>query len=148
MKIIDLLNKMANKEPIPNSIEHKGTIYTYDETYQDYFCGDDISCSSIYEDSLFESLFSNKYHHLNDDVHEVLSPKDKMKSIKIIDFLDIIADGGPIPKKVFYKEELYIYDIANCDYWNWDVRDYFLAQNINLESLNDSILISDEKIGS
>ena len=37
MKVIDILNKIANGEEVPKKIEYIGLIYEYDEKIKDYF---------------------------------------------------------------------------------------------------------------
>ena len=51
MKVIDLLNKIANGEEVPKKIKYKGSIYTYLEQegnkiyqYEDYNAVLDIQC--------------------------------------------------------------------------------------------------------
>ena len=42
MKVIDILNKIANGEEVPEKINYMGDIYTYDEEILDYYDNDDV----------------------------------------------------------------------------------------------------------
>ena len=75
MKIIDLLNKIANKEQVPEKIKYENKIWEYDAYSNDYK-GEDIW--------LFEELFEYKrtIEFINDDVEIIEEPK-KIKKIEI-----------------------------------------------------------------
>ena len=57
MKVIDLLNKLANEEDVPNEIKYKNKIYTYHKGYDFNYCYSLKKCSGNpmmkSEDSLF-----------------------------------------------------------------------------------------------
>lgn len=67
MKIIDLLNKIANGEEVPSEIKYNNLIYWYDETDDNEF--------ARYRDIHGEWLFADAY--LNDEV-EILEEKKKI----------------------------------------------------------------------
>ena len=60
MKIIDLLNKIANKEQVPEKIKYNNIELEYSEENEDYF--------QYYGQGLFEYKFSNCLNFLNDGV--------------------------------------------------------------------------------
>ena len=81
MKIIDLLNKIANGEEVPKKIKYKGSIYTYLEQegnkiyqYEDYNAVLDIQC----------------FEKLNDEI-------------------EIIEEEKKIPEKMENEHEFYSY---------------------------------------
>ena len=38
IKIIDLINKIANKDEVPNGIKKEGKTYKYNGSWEDYYC--------------------------------------------------------------------------------------------------------------
>lgn len=76
MKVIELLNKKANKEEVPNRIKYQNKIYHYR--------GDDYS--TFDEDWLFSENYTNKtawlYEFLNDEV-EIIEEDKKIEKIDI-----------------------------------------------------------------
>ena len=80
IKIIDLLNKIANGEELPNRIKHCGAGYKHI-----YF---DLYKSHDYEDTLSgDLLFADRIiiqEHLNDEV-EILDEEDEFEDIEEID---------------------------------------------------------------
>lgn len=74
IKVIDLLNKLANGEEMPNKIAYNGAILEYEEKYQDYF--------NYYGKYLFEYKFAYCNDFLSDEVEIIEEPK----KIKKIDF--------------------------------------------------------------
>ena len=80
IKIIDLLNKIANGEEMPNKIKHCGAGYNHI-----YF---DVYKSHDYEDTLSgDLLFADRViiqEHLNDEV-EILDEEDEFEDIKELD---------------------------------------------------------------
>ena len=79
IKIIDLLNKIANGEELPNRIKHCGAGYKHI-----YF---DLYKSHDYEDTLSgDLLFADRIiiqEHLNDEV-EILDEEDEFEDIEEI----------------------------------------------------------------
>ena len=91
MKIIDLLNKIANKEEVPKMVKYNNFILTYDEATQDYYnepnCNyellDDINQKLNDEVEIIED--NRKIEPINDEVWKVLK-SDLIKKInEIID---------------------------------------------------------------
>lgn len=80
MKIIDLLNKIANGEKVPERIMYKYKIYKYDEDFQEYYVSNN--------EELFGTLF-HKYttlQFINDEVEineevEILDEEDKIEKL-------------------------------------------------------------------
>ena len=63
MKVIDLLNKIANGEEVPKKIEYITTIYKYNNTTKNYYVENE---KSFYQNSIYFQLFDNR--RLNDEV--------------------------------------------------------------------------------
>lgn len=74
MRIIDLLNKIANREEMPKKIIYKNVTYEHDEKSEDYY--------TCYDRGLFEYLFKCCANFLNDEVEIIEEPK----KIEKIDF--------------------------------------------------------------
>ena len=77
MKIIDLLNKIANGEEVPKKIKYKDNIFYYDEQVKDYF-----DCDNTYY--FIDDYVRNKYgitRCLDDEV-EILDDNKKIEKIK------------------------------------------------------------------
>lgn len=83
MKIIDLLNKIANGEEVPERIKHCGADYEHI-----YF---DVYKSHDYEDTLSgDLLFADRIiiqEHLNDEI-EILDEEDEFEGIEEITIRD------------------------------------------------------------
>lgn len=60
MKIIDLLNKIANEEEVPKKIIYNNVTLEYDEENEDYY--------DYHNRGLFEYLFGTRQDFLNDEV--------------------------------------------------------------------------------
>ena len=84
MKIIDLLNKIANGEEIPKMIKYKSKTYSYDELERDY---ENYTSTN---DWLFESYLITKI--LNDEVEIIEAPK-KIEKLEL--------ESGKIDDKEF-----------------------------------------------
>lgn len=67
MKIIDLLNKIANGEEIPKEINYKGTLYSYN---------DDIDYENQYGGFLMDSAVCICPEDLNDEVEIIEEPQE------------------------------------------------------------------------
>lgn len=68
IKMIDLLNKIANGEEIPNKIAYNDSILKYDDETEDYGC--------YYGKYLFEYKFATCNNFLNDEVEIIEEPKE------------------------------------------------------------------------
>ena len=77
MKIIDLLNKIANGEEVPSKIKYpsKEKEYIYDLDIQDYRCDDTL---------IFNTLFSNyrTKFFINDEV-EIIEEDKKIEKLNL-----------------------------------------------------------------
>lgn len=83
IKIIDLLNKIANNEKVPKKIRYFGEIYEYSEEMKFYY----QNCSSMYR------YFFTKGNCLNDEVEIIEEEKEIEKIGKIYDgFTDSYYD--------------------------------------------------------
>jgi len=75
MKIIDLLNKIANGEEVPKKIKYRKCIFEYEEKYKDYFTKDGIIPTTFDTNGIFRNIFLNYNNFLNDEV-EILQEKE------------------------------------------------------------------------
>ena len=66
MKIIDILNKMANNEEIPKKIRVDGHNYIYDNEWEEYILINEINDNTYYLFDIFDII-----HNLNKEI-EVL----------------------------------------------------------------------------
>ena len=89
MKIIDLLNKIANGEEVPKEIRYRGCLFAFDNEMQDYYC-------ERYG-NLFEYLISEEKTSafLNNKVEIV--GVDKIKKIKL-------CYSPDIDEEIFYED--------------------------------------------
>ena len=72
MKIIDLLNKIANGEEVPKKIKYRDWLYEFEKDCNDYFC-------------IYDSLLCRE----NDDVRQFLN-----------DEVEILEEPKGIPKRI------------------------------------------------
>ena len=100
MKIIDLLNKIANGEEVPKKINYIDYVLTYDEETQDYY--NEPNCTY--------SLLNDIHFKLNDEVVIIEEKEDKEK--KIPEKLDI--SGG--------------ISVVNCAYKINEIIDYYISK--------------------
>lgn len=70
MKVIDLLNKIANDEDVPKTIRYKGQILYFDEKLQDYYDVNDMN-------ALIGNYYSGK---LNSEI-EILEENKPIEKI-------------------------------------------------------------------
>ena len=86
MKVIDLLNKIANGEEVPKKVILDKKEFQYNKTYEQYL--------DKYEVNLLEHISDYNYSGLNDEV-EIIEEDKEIEEIK--DKLDVstcgIADG-------------------------------------------------------
>ena len=85
MKIIDLLNKIANGEEVPNRIKLDNYEFQYNKTYEQYH--------NKYETNLLEHISDYNYSGLNDEV-EILDEEDEF--IDIEEFKSFITNVGAV----------------------------------------------------
>lgn len=89
MKIIDLLNKIANGEEVPKKIKYNNIILSYDKDLSDYY--------KYYGEYLFYHLFGkDKLDFLNNEV-EILEEEKK-----IPEKLEILPDNEHYSNEVLY----------------------------------------------
>lgn len=92
MKIIDLLNKIANGEEIPKKIKYRKCIFEYEEKYKDYFTKNGIIPTTFDTNGIFRNIFLDYNNFLNDEV-EIIEEKKIPKKIctnRIINTNDIL----------------------------------------------------------
>lgn len=75
IKIIDLLNKIANDKEVPNNIKYENTIYYFDEEEKRYLKETSMSAIGISDDYLLDVM-------LNDEV-EIIEEKKIPEKITI-----------------------------------------------------------------
>lgn len=81
MKIIDLLNKIANGEEIPKEIKYNACLFAFERQSQDYYCEE--------YGNLFEYLINEHRtgEFLNDEV-EVIEEDKKIKKFELPKFIN------------------------------------------------------------
>ena len=101
MKVIDLLNKIANKEEVPEKIKYKGNIYKLEHSVSHLYNYIDIDNNGDYlEDDWYLTNI------LNDEIEIV---EDTPKEDKKIDKLDL--QYKDITKGIKFEEQILMY----CD---------------------------------
>ena len=85
MKVIDLLNKIANGEEVPKKIKYKGWSFTFDRQPQDYY-------SEVYG-NLFEYLINEMRisEFINNEV-EIIEPQEHKIPEKITMRAGLVGD--------------------------------------------------------
>ncbi len=73
MKVIDLLNKIANGEEAPKRIKYRYHIYEYEDGY-------DFVCDNL-EHRYFAENYCNDYEDLNSEV-EIIEEDNKIKKLE------------------------------------------------------------------
>jgi hypothetical protein len=102
MRIIDLLNKIANGEEVPKKIEYRNIKFLYDETNKLYIDEN----YNVYNDLLME-LSNHKGTDLN---YEVEIPEEENK-IEKIDKLDLDYKSNIYSDEYTFRKEIMFY----CD---------------------------------
>ena len=88
MKIIDLLNKIANGEEVPKKIgynkleETENNVYTYSKKEKDYIYLDEFAENEYF----FEQIFNSTIMDLNDEIEVIEEIIEEEKEIEKIDF--------------------------------------------------------------
>lgn len=103
IKIIDLLNKIANGEEVPEKIKYEGDILKYEKEVQDYF-----GVSKTGNGSFFNYLFVNKKtaKFINDTV-EIIEEQEDIDIQKITDIKDVFIDNAACGEDVKYLARKY-----------------------------------------
>lgn len=83
MKVIDLLNKIANREEFPNKIKYGNRIYEYEDGY-------DFVCDNL-EHPYFAESYCNDYADLNSEV-EIIEEDKKIETINWKSCADNLKD--------------------------------------------------------
>jgi hypothetical protein len=91
MKVIDLLNKIANGEEVPEKIKYDSKTYHYGYYYQWYLT-----------DNLCEELFIDK-NHLNDEIEIIEDTPKEEKKIpeKLTDILRVDDLIPPVDENMY-----------------------------------------------
>ena len=95
IRVIDLLNKIANGEEVPKKIKYKGHIYQYQ--YKDTKEANIINY--YHSEETHHHLIDGGWHdiRLNDEV-EIIEEDKKIKKITVQDLLDL--DTGSLLKRI------------------------------------------------
>lgn len=141
MKIIDLLNKIANGEEVPKKIKWENIIYAYSEYDKDYL-------EYPFSDEEYKGLFDMRDNiltqFLNDEVEILDEPKDNFtgwkmyQDGKVICSIDCSVDETKdnsierldIEEDAINRNERFIRKEDN-KFVNLSVADYELAKKIN-----------------
>ena len=108
MKIIDLLNKIANGEEVPDKIVWDYNIYVFNDSTRQYYMGDNKNCiNTDTENSLRYDLYN--FDMLNEEVEIIEEEKklpEKLGKIEdndgYIDQNDIIKIGKKVDEIIDY----------------------------------------------
>ena len=76
MKVIDLLNKIANGEEVPKKIKLDCKIYLYSKMYEQYH-------HEKYDTNLLETISEYNYSGLNDEV-EIIEEDNKIEKLDCV----------------------------------------------------------------
>ena len=87
MKIIDLLNKIANGEEVPKKIKYNGTIYEKFDYNNKYY---DIENNTREKDILSEHLASESFY--NKEVEIIEEPQEHKIPEKLDKYADVSGD--------------------------------------------------------
>lgn len=85
MKVIDLLNKMANEEELPNKIKHFTGEYIYDFDKKDYFKTESLGLINWV-------MLPDSAGKLNDEI-EIIEEDKKIELPEKIENIDIFYGG-------------------------------------------------------
>ena len=77
MKVIDLLNKIANGESVPLKIKYDKVIWDYDKDSNDYY-----SDEWLFGDYLGRTTLNE---FCNDEIEIIEEPKEELEEIELID---------------------------------------------------------------
>ena len=80
IKIIDLLNKIANGEEVPEKIKYEDEKFVFSNKTHQYYVGDNSNDINTYYDNSFKKRLYN-FIYLNDEV-EIIEDK-KIESIDV-----------------------------------------------------------------
>lgn len=83
MKIIDLLNKIANEAEVPKKIKYEGEIYEFNKNIHGYWGGKNKDC--------FRAMVNWRY--LNNEV-EILEEDNKIEKLELIENGDLVEIPG------------------------------------------------------
>lgn len=115
MKVIDLLNKIANNEEVPRIITFGDIIYTYDEEVQDYTdSGDEYLLYSIFNEKT-EIALNEKVKVIENKTKQIekipISLDDNTNSI----YIEYESCSNDIPHKIksFSVFDIYISNKMN-----------------------------------
>ena len=100
MKVIDLLNKIANGEKVPKIIKYDSFIYWYDESEKDYYR---IVAKDL-DDEDIEYLLNNCFVSdiLNDKV-EIIEEDKPIKKLKLYTNYEILEDNIRTTREICFK---------------------------------------------
>lgn len=103
IRVIDLLNKIANGEEVPKKIRYKNDILKYYEEVQDYF-----GVSKTGSGAFFNYLFVNKRtdKFINDTV-EIIEEQQDIDIQEIEDIKDVFIENSSCGEDVKYLARKY-----------------------------------------
>lgn len=126
MKVIDLLNKIANGEEVPEKIKFENVIYEYDKERKDYINKIDDWCSetllfNVMNCHFIEEILENEVKLIEDNNIAV----DSIEELEVIDFINT-------PGKELSREE-------NIKLNNQVLVDYFYIINDIIRNQNQTV---------
>ena len=84
MKVIDLLNKIANGEEVPKKIKYRKCIFEYEEKFKDYFTKNGIITTTYDSNGIFRNIFALYNTSLNDEI-EIIEEDKKIEKLEYIE---------------------------------------------------------------
>lgn len=132
IKIIDLLDKIANNEELPHKIVYHGIVYVFDDNNKEYI-----------EENGFDLLFSFDGSLKLD---KQLNEKVNILGGSMVSYYELLGmiKCGVIPKQVKYKETVYKW-IRGCysSEWGETIGEDILGEE---EALEKNIEIIEEEV--
>lgn len=119
MKVIDLLNKIADGEKVPKKIKYEDEYFVFNEEWHTYVCCDhDLT-------PLFSQFNMLKFKFLNEEVEileDTIKEIDEIKELDLSDLANVYQTNNPIDIRIVNKiNELVrtankIQEIINIDF--------------------------------
>ncbi len=82
MKVIDLLNKIANREELPKKFKYENKIYVYYDTYGGYY---EENCQGIYNRKFLTFKNEQYYAVLNVEIEIIEEETKEIEKIEVDD---------------------------------------------------------------
>lgn len=110
MKVIDLINKIANDENMPRKIIYEGDIFEYRRDLDDYEIYDEIN---NHYDYLLENPYGKAYSEFFNDEIEVI---EEEKNIEKLPYYSLEKVQKAKNKKEWYEKIVELFEQMTNDY--------------------------------